>query len=240
MNNNENINQNPIPSIGSNPINNTPNIPQVPIMPNTPTQVTTQPVTQAPTQMQQTVSNVQPVTISQSQQQVQATNIIPTQPQPVQVTPVTNQVSTTNSSNNTNIQSSVVEEINTPANGEDMSDVADITFDYNQIYGVQNNAEKEEDNIDVVEKQMFTAQDVEIKVNDLQGRTSTDIVPEFNINALNNNVNKEDAKLSDNVLSDKQQEKQETRRAIIWIVVLVLILVIFVGFIFPIINGYKF
>ena len=213
MNNNDNLNQNSIPNIESNTINNTPNVPQAPVGQSIPTQVTLQPVAQAPVQMQQPIADIQPTTISQPQPNVVSETI----------------------SNNTNI-----EEVSTPSNVEDISDVADITFDYNQIYGVQNDNENKEDSIDVVDKPMFTAQEVTIKVNDLQGRATNDVVPEFNINALNNNVSKEDAKLSDNVLSDRQQEKQETRRAIIWIVVLVLILVIFVGFIFPIINGYKF
>lgn len=153
---------------------------------------------------------------------------------PVQTTPVTPSIPV--QTNNNTIQASVVEEITN--NNEDMSDVADITFDYNQIYGVQNNEQKEE-KLDVVDKPMFTEQELDIKVNDIQNRTSNDVVPEFNINALNDNVSKEESKLTDNVLSDKQQEKQETRRAIIWIVVLVLLLIISVGFIFPIIAGYK-
>ena len=184
----------------------------------------------------QPTTNVQPVA-PQPVSNIQPSNVTPTI-ETVQPTVDVQNVSQQNTTSNETVQSSVVEEIS--SNTEDMSDVADITFDYNQIYGEQNNNQDTEENLDVVEKPMFTAQELEIKVNDLQNRTTNDIVPEFNINALNENVSKEDSKLTDTVLNDKQQDKQNTRRAIIWIVVLVLILVIFVGFIFPIINGYKF
>jgi len=216
---------------------------------NIPTSVETiQPTTNVQNVTQQSIPNVQPNNIPTSVETIQPTtnmqnvtqqsipnvqpNNIPTSVETIQ--PTTNMQNTTT---NETIQSSVVEEITTK---EDMSDVADITFDYNQIYDNQNNNQDTEEELDVVKKPMFTEQELEIKVNDLQNRTTNDVVPEFNINALNENVNKEDSKLTDTILNDKQQDKQNTRRAVIWIAILVLILVIFVGFIFPIINGYKF
>lgn len=257
MNNNENTNQNVIPNIQPTPINPMGNSQQNTVQPTTEVQSVQQPIPVQPSNVTTNIEPVQPTVEAPQPIPVQPNNIatniesvqpitevqnvqqpIPVQPvvQPSNVTP--NIEPTQPTTNDETIQSSVVEEI--PSNAEDMSDVADITFDYNQIYGVQNNNQDTEEKLDVVEKPMFTAQEVEIKVNDLQNRTSKDVVPEFNINALNENVSKEDSKLTDTVLNDKQQDKQNTRRAIIWIAVLVLILVIFVGFIFPIINGYKF
>ena len=190
-------------------------------------------VTPTISQESNNVPNTQPTTI-----QPQVANVVtPIMQQETQNIALNNDVNTNNS-----VQSSVIEEVNSsiPEIVEDKSDVADITFDYNQIYGIQNTEEEKNQELDVVDKPMFTAQEINIETNSLQDRTASDVVPEFNINALDSSVNQNDVKLTDNVLSDKQQDKQETKRAIIWIAVLVLILIIFVGFIFPIIAGYNF
>ena len=190
-------------------------------------------VTPTISQESNNVPNTQPTTI-----RPQVANVVtPIMQQETQNIALNNDVNTNNS-----VQSSVIEEVNSsiPEIDEDKSDVADITFDYNQIYGIQNTEEEKNQELDVVDKPMFTAQEINIETNSLQDRTASDVVPEFNINALDSSVNQNDVKLTDNVLSDKQQDKQETKRAIIWIAVLVLILIIFVGFIFPIIAGYNF
>lgn len=121
-------------------------------------------------------------------------------------------------------------------------DTASVTFDYNEIYGTKEESSTSDGEAPatVNDKPLFTESEIVITTPSIEDRTRTDVVPEFNINALDNsNEGTEKTKLTDNVLNDKQQERADTRRKIMFIAVLVLILVIFVGFIFPILNGYK-
>lgn len=119
---------------------------------------------------------------------------------------------------------------------EDISDVASTTFDYNALYGIQKSEEEiaKEEQLDVVDKPMFTASEIVIESPTITNRTSEDVVPEFNINALDENANS-NAKTTDSAMNDDEKDKAETRRALTWIIVLTLLLVVFVGFIFPII-----
>lgn len=127
---------------------------------------------------------------------------------------------------------------------EDISDVANTTFDYNAIYG--NSSDIQSDVVDKnninedTNKTVFKTQELNIEARSLNNRTSADITPDFNINSLDKNTNEDDSRKSDNVLSDKQKDKADTRRKIIFIAIIVIILIVFVEFIFPLINGYKF
>lgn len=199
----------------NNPINQQ-NIQQ----PITPQSVPNTPVQNIPIQPQ-TASPVQPM------QQVAPQDIVinnnNSSPEQSQVTP------------------SVIEETAKDKTNEsnDKNDVSDITFDYNSIYGVPQDKNEIREN-EEKEKPIFTAQEIVIENRDLEGRKADDVVPEFNINALDANTTESDSKLTDNVLNDKQQDKADTRRKILFIAVLVALLVISVGFIFPIISGNKF
>lgn len=109
---------------------------------------------------------------------------------------------------------------------EQSGDAEDVTFDYNAIYGNKENTEEkttEEEN-----KEVFSA--TEINLQD-RTRKKTDLAPELNINALEG---KEDnTKSQDNVLSEKQQDRADTRRKILFIGVIVLIIIIAIEFVFP-------
>lgn len=191
--------------------------------------------------------NIQQTSTPQSVPNTTVQNI-PIQPQtaapvqPMQQVAAQDIVINNNSSNpQSQVTPSVIEETTQEKIQEttDNSDVADITFDYNSIYGVpqdKNEIREQEEK----EKPIFTAQEIVIENRDLEGRKADDIVPEFNINALDANTTENDSKLTDNVLNDRQQDKADTRRKILFIVVLVALLVISVGFIFPIISGNKF
>ncbi len=121
-----------------------------------------------------------------------------------------------------------------------LDDTASITFDYNALYGVNNTTEtnSNETQSTANDRPLFTESEVVISTPSFEDRTKTDITPEFNINALEGK-NEEKNNSINNVLTDKEQDRADTRRRIIFIGVIVLILVIFVGFIFPIISGYK-
>ena len=116
---------------------------------------------------------------------------------------------------------------------EQSGDAESVTFDYDSIYG--NNGEVKD--IEVQEedtnKPVFTATDLDIQNRDLRDRTKTDIAPSFNINALDSSATGEDAKEQGNILSEKQQDRADTRRRIMFILGLVLILIIAVKVVFP-------
>ncbi len=137
------------------------------------------------------------------------------------------------------IEDAVKDQKNEPAVTNVNSDVADITFDYNSIYGIpqDQNVIKEQEK---QERPVFTAQEIVIENRDLEGRAADDVVPEFNINSLDANTTESDSRLTDNVLNDRQQDRADTRRKILFIAVLVALLIISVGFIFPIISGNPF
>lgn len=218
---------------------------QHPTMPNQPVQ----PNMQHPTMPNQPVqANIQQPIMPQPPTNIPIQNMI-VQPQtasPVQpIQQITPQDIVINNSTNPATQSqvtpSIIEETPRDKTQEisDKSDVADITFDYNSLYGVPQDKNEIREN-EEKEKTIFTAQEIVIENRDLQGRTVDDVVPEFNINALDANTTESDSKLTDNVLNDRQQDKADTRRKILFIAVLVALLVISVGFIFPIISGNKF
>ena len=120
---------------------------------------------------------------------------------------------------------------------EDISDVANTTFDYNALYGVQKTEEEiaREEQLDVVDKPMFTASEIVIDSPTITNRTSEDVVPEFNINALDTNANS-NAKATDSSMNDDEKDRAESRRAITWLVVLGLLMVIFLIGVLPIIT----
>lgn len=234
------INQNTIPNqpvqqtpMANQPINRMPNNPQVQVMANSNPinhQSIQQPIApqmpQAPQVMQNTTIQPQTASPVQPMQQVAPQDIV---------------INNNDSNPQSQVTPSIIEETTKDKTQEtnDISDVADITFDYNSIYGIpqdKNEIREQEKK----EKPVFTAQEIVIENRDLEGRKADDIVPEFNINALDANTTGSDSKLTDNVLNDKQQDKADTRRKILFIAVLVALLVISVGFIFPIISGNKF
>lgn len=139
------------------------------------------------------------------------------------------------------LQSSVVEENLAPSNTEQFSSNNNdsITIDYNALYGV-NNEIKEEEKVEEIEDPVFTAQEIVIDTPSLMDRKKDDVVPEFNLNALEGNIQDSENKLTDNVLTDKQQDRADTRRKIIYITVLFLLIVVFIIWIFPIMAGYKY
>ena len=108
-------------------------------------------------------------------------------------------------------------------------DAESVTFDYNAIYGNKDEAVEETKTDDESNKEIFSAK--EVNIENRYARTKADIAPEFNMNALEGNET--ETKSQDNVLSEKQQDRADTRRKIMFIGAIVLILIIAVEFIFP-------
>lgn len=138
------------------------------------------------------------------------------------------------------IQNSVVTENLAPGNTEQFTEPTsedNITIDYNQLYGVNNEVKEdvvvEEDN----DRHVFTEQEVVIETPSIIERVNADITPEFNLNALEGNIDQTESKLTENVLSEKQQSRAETRRAIMYLVVLFLLIAICLIWVFPMIAG---
>lgn len=128
------------------------------------------------------------------------------------------------------VQPSVIEDNNNSSEN-------DVTIDYNQLYGVQS---KNTENIKTEEeKPVFTTQDITIDNHSLNNRNATDVTPEFNIGALDSSIEPMDTKLTDKVLNEKQQDRADTRKKILFIGILVLLIIVFVEFIFPILAGYN-
>ena len=246
--NNETNNQN---NIGVQPqVTPTNSVPSVPVQP---TQQTVVPAAPAPQQTTPTTP-VQPTTVVPIAPEApvapaapapqQTTPTAPTQPSPV--VPTVPEVSIP--------ETPVVEDIKVeePVNdikpisnsGEDISDVANTTFDYDALYGnsadIQSDVVDKNDVQESTDKTVFKERDLDIQNRSLTNRTASDITPGFNINVLDKNTTEEDSRDTDNVLNDKQQDKADTRRKIVFILMIVLILIIFVKFIFPILSGYKF
>ena len=110
---------------------------------------------------------------------------------------------------------------------EQSGDAESVTFDYNEIYG--NKVEEETNEVkDDINKEVFSA--TEINIQD-RTRKKTDIAPEFNLNALEGNETVE--KSQDKVLSEKQQDRADTRRKIMFIGIIVIIIIVALEFIFP-------
>lgn len=246
----------PVPNVAVG--QNIPSAPQVP-MPNNvqqqvvPNPVPVQPIVNTPSQpvaapvnnTMQTVSQpapqpVQaPTNVTPNPQQVQPTQapvpqITPNANVPVQ--PV-NEIITGGIPSQDNVQSSVVE--NDPGAVEPTEgDGEDITFNYNDLYGIESKP-IEDIKTDENDKPVFTTQDIVIENRSLEGRANDNVTPEFNLNALDDSIKTSDAKLTDNILNDKQQDRADTRRKILFIGILTLLLVVFIVLIFPILAGYK-
>ncbi len=126
------------------------------------------------------------------------------------------------------VQSSVVED------ASDDPDAKDVTFDYNALYGIGSKDIKDIEPTVVEEKKkpIFTTQDIVINNRINNGGN----VPSFDANALDSHA---DSKKADSVLDDKQQDKADTRRRILFIGVLTILIVVFLLWIFPLIAGYK-
>ena len=191
--------------------------PQVPVQPAPVVQPQPVPQPQPQPQVQPQVPNVQ----TAAQAPVAQAPVLEPIPEPQQVVeePVPE------------IQESVVPK--EPGEG----DAEDITFDYNQLYGIQAEDIKVEEP-EEESKPVFTTQDIVINENTVENRANGDVTPVFNMNDLDSATG-ESNKLTDNVRDAEGQSKADTRRGLVFIAVIVLILVIFVWFIFPIIAGYK-
>lgn len=121
---------------------------------------------------------------------------------------------------------------------EDQSgDGSGVTFDYNEIYGVQSTDIQD---INPVEenKPIFEVKDVVIDEKRNGEKVTSDITPEFNMQALDGTM-KTSTTVDNNVLDEKEADRADTRRKIIYIGVISLLLIIAVKFIFPILNGYN-
>ena len=97
-----------------------------------------------------------------------------------------------------------------------------VTFDYNAIYGNKEDVVEETTKETEETKEVFSAK--ELNIQDRANRTRADIAPEFNMNALEGIES--ETKSQDNVLSEKQQDRADTRRKIMFIGGIVLILII--------------
>jgi len=140
----------------------------------------------------------------------------------VAVTEVSNEVS------KDNILSSITldEEDN-----KQSGDAESVTFDYNEIYGNKEKTEEETETKSYDEKEVFSA--TELNIQDRTTKQKTDLAPEFNLNALEGNESDSSEKSQDNVLSEKQQDRADTRRKLLFIGVIVIIIIIALEFIFP-------
>lgn len=116
---------------------------------------------------------------------------------------------------------------------EVVQDADNVTFDYNSLYGIDN-TKTEETVVDEGPQLVFQAQDdLSINATTLVGRDSS-VTPEFNMNVLTGQES-EQKNLTDNVLDSKQQDKADTRRKILFIGIITILMFVFIKFIFPII-----
>lgn len=118
-------------------------------------------------------------------------------------------------------------------------DASDITFDYNEIYGVTESETSDKPD-DMENLPVFDEKEIVIDENKLKKETD-DVVPEFRIDELEGNsaTKSESNKSLDEIMDDKEADKADTRRKIAYILVIAAILIIFVWFIFPIMAGYN-
>lgn len=114
---------------------------------------------------------------------------------------------------------------------EQSGDAESVTFDYNEIYGNKEKTDEENDNKSNDNKEVFSA--TELNLQDRLTRQRTDLAPEFNLNELEGNENGSKTKAQDNVLSAKQQDRADTRRKLLFIGIIVLIIIIALEFVFP-------
>ncbi len=206
----------------------TPAIPQAPVSSAPQTPAVSQPLPTTP--VTQVAPN--PMVASSSEMAVPQTMAMPQKQ--VIIRPVATSIADINAGltgtkvDNTPVQQSVV---------GDEGDAKDVTFDYNALYGIGS-----KDIVDVQpqveeKKPLYTTQDIVIDNQTYQG-TGEGFVPEFNANALDSNANGNNH-LTDDVLSDKQMDKADTRKKIIFIGAIVVIIILCLKFIFPLIAGYN-
>lgn len=116
---------------------------------------------------------------------------------------------------------------------EVVQDADNVTFDYNSLYGIDN-TKTEETTVDEGPQLVFQAQDdLNINATTLVGRDSS-VTPEFNMNVLTGQETEEKS-LTDKVLDAKQQDKADTRKKILFIGIITILIFVFIKFIFPII-----
>lgn len=197
---------------------------------------------QNPQANQNTINNQTTVNNTNVQQPIAATNNTSTSDQPVAQNNVN--VQPTQSTVNTQpVQTSNVQEPKIPDELFDddddtpSGDADDITFDYNQIYGVQETENSEKSSIDN-NLPVYDEKEIVIDEDKLK-RETNDVVPEFRIDELEGNSSSTNKSI-DNLVDDKDADKADTKRKIAYILAITLILIVFVWFIFPIMAGYNF
>lgn len=197
---------------------------------------------QNPQANQNTINNQTTVNNTNVQQPIAATNNTSTSDQPVAQNNIN--VQPTQSTVNTQpVQTSNVQEPKIPDELFDddddtpSGDADDITFDYNQIYGVQETENSEKSSIDN-NLPVYDEKEIVIDEDKLK-RETNDVVPEFRIDELEGNSSSTNKSI-DNLVDDKDADKADTKRKIAYILAITLILIVFVWFIFPIMAGYNF
>ena len=122
----------------------------------------------------------------------------------------------------------------------------DITFDYNQLYANQitatpTQAQAENNTPEISALQETPIVFAEEKKNDQT--TVKNVIPAFDTRALEDNLDDEtvqtNEQLINSIKSESQQEKDQYKKNLIFILVFFGILVVAVWFIFPLIAGYK-
>lgn len=197
---------------------------------------------QNPQANKNTINNQTTVNNTNVQQPIAATNNTSTSDQPVAQNNIN--VQPTQSTVNTQpVQTSNVQEPKIPDELFDddddtpSGDADDITFDYNQIYGVQETENSEKSSIDN-NLPVYDEKEIVIDEDKLK-RETNDVVPEFRIDELEGNSSSTNKSI-DNLVDDKDADKADTKRKIAYILAITLILIVFVWFIFPIMAGYNF
>lgn len=197
---------------------------------------------QNPQANQNTINNQTTVNNTNVQQPIATTNNTSTSDQPVAQNNV-NVQPTQSTVNTQTVQTSNVQEPKIPDELFDddddtpSGDADDITFDYNQIYGVQETENSEKSSIDN-NLPVYDEKEIVIDEDKLK-RETNDVVPEFRIDELEGNSSSTNKSI-DNLVDDKDADKADTKRKIAYILAITLILIVFVWFIFPIMAGYNF
>ena len=213
-----NINEQPVQPVQTNPENTVPTesvtpVPvETPVVPTEPAQVSTPvvetPVVEAPVQVETPVVEAQTINTA------------------VEVEPEANTiVQEAPSATDAPLAPEVKPEV--------VQDADNVTFDYNSLYGIDN-TKAEETTVDEGPQLVFQAQDdLNINATTLVGRDSS-VTPEFNMNVLTGQETEEKS-LTDKVLDAKQQDKADTRKKILFIGIITILIFVFIKFIFPII-----
>ena len=200
-------------------------IPQVPVQPVAPMPVAPQPVTMP-----------QPVATTQAQEpQAPTPQVAQAMPTPQVAAPVTTEVVEPVPEIDLNptpqqdaVQPSVVEDLPT----EESATGDDITFDYNALYGIQSEDIKDI-NVEEEKKPVFTEQNIVIDDRYTKERVVDDVTPEFNMDDLAGTNKNQGQQLTSKILDEKQQDKADTRRRILFIGVLTILIIVFMTLILP-------